>query len=68
MIAETRINHVNIHGDFFSRHGAPDPVAGPGGFHWFQLLPPFGLAMYTRSVSMGSFITCLKPPLPANLI
>ena len=28
-------------------------VAGPGGFHWFQLIPPFGLAMYTRSVSMG---------------
>ena len=22
-------------------------MADPGGLHWFQLLPPFGLAMYT---------------------
>ena len=36
---------------------------GSRGFHWLQLIPPFGLAMYTRSVhvAMRMFLTSLRP-------
>ena len=43
-------------------------MADPEGFHRFPLKPPFGLAMYTRSVFYADDYDMWKPPLPAKLI
>ena len=40
-------------------------MADPG-LHWLQLIPSFGLAMYTKSVFYAH--GTLKRPLPAKLI
>ena len=43
-------------------------VADLEGFHRFPLKPPFGLAMYTRSVFYADDYDMWKLPLPARLI
>ena len=43
-------------------------AADPGGYLLYPWIPPFGLAMYNRSVFSTDDHDLLKPPLPARWI